>query len=145
MYVFSDFWKCIRTDKLVKDEVTRKWTLKENVLWLGYVQTLYNRKCYDDIIDNMAGKKLVLIIGTTGIGKSLFLRRFLVHINELFVNKGGKFPLIYIYKKPYDDIEIYSLLENGNVVQINNPKTRPDYLLSDSVDLRKCSYNRSSE
>jgi hypothetical protein len=84
----------------------------------------------------MAGKELVLIKGTPGIGKSLFLRRFLVYINEVSVNKGGNFPLIYFYKKDLNTIIKYSLLENGDVFQIEGvPKVFPDYLLSDSVDL----------
>jgi hypothetical protein len=133
----SAVWRCIRNGKLHKeagklDTKFNYWTL-ENTFWLGKVKVLYNRDCYDDIIQQMIGKNLVLVRGTPGIGKSLFLQRFLVYISDLSI---VPFPVIHYlrYENGKSTSTSYVLLENGDVVSLDNDNA-PDYLLSDSVDL----------
>ena len=65
---------------------TRLWTLPDDKKWMGNVEIFYNRECYDEIIEKAASKKLILVKGTTGIGKSLFLQSFLVYL----VNRAGE-------------------------------------------------------
>jgi hypothetical protein len=133
----SAVWRCIRNGKLHKEagKLNTKlnyWTLEDTV-WLGKVKVLYNRDCYDDIIQQMSGKNLVLVRGTPGIGKSLFLQRFLVYISDLSI---VPFPVIHYlrYENGKSTSTSYVLLENGDVVSLDNDNA-PDYLLSDSVDL----------
>jgi hypothetical protein len=109
----SAVWRCIRNGKLHKEagKLNTKlnyWTLEDTV-WLGKVKVLYNRDCYDDIIQQMSGKNLVLVRGTPGIGKSLFLQRFLVYISDLSI---VPFPVIH-----------YLRYENGKSTYINFLRT----------------------
>eukprot|EP01038_Epipyxis_sp_PR26KG_P015760 gene15760-21341_t len=107
----SKVWKAIVDKNLLING--KEWRfIDENVNWVGGVHTLHNRQCYDNIIKKIVGKSRVLIIGTPGIGKSLFLQRFL---------EDG---LVMRYK----------FLQDGTVIYADH--NDPHYLLSDSVDLR---------
>ena len=101
------------------------------------METFYNREYYEKIVEKAASKKLVLIIGTPGIGKTLFLQSFLVHLVNCARQKGEDIPSIH-YKCETDvnSRQIFSLLPDGKVIEIvGNIQTRPEYLLSDSVDI----------
>ena len=125
----------------------RLWTLPDDIAWMGDVKIFYNRECYEEIIEKAASKKLILIKGTPGIGKSLFLQSFLVHLVNCARQKGEDIPSIH-YKCNTDvglnlRSQTFSLLPDGKVIEIvGNIQTLPNYLLSDSVDIFK-PYGRS--
>ena len=81
----SRFWKAL-VDTGV-DKTGRLWTLAdESVPWIGGVRTFYNRECYDDICNSMNSKRLVLVKGTPGIGKTMFLQRLSFWLILLKIN-----------------------------------------------------------
>jgi len=74
----------------------RQWRLQNGEQWLDGVKFLYNRACYEVLIKDMKSKKLVLIKGTPGIGKTTFLERLLVHIVEESKIEGNPIPTIVL-------------------------------------------------
>jgi len=136
---FSVVWSAILNDKIIESpENPRLWSLPDGVDWIGGVKELYNRACYDEITKIAFSKKRVLVRGTPGIGKSLFLQVFLVHLARQAKREGRSPPTIsYVYTTENDKVVKLSFLPDGSVVDITNVAlgTFPDYELSDSVDL----------
>jgi len=115
------------------------WSLPGSTKWFGKVERLYNRPCYDEITKNITTGNLsdVLIIGTPGIGKTLYLQAFLVHLVRSARLEGRDVPVIH-YKYIVDaTVVTLSLLPDGSAVDISGDKSvpDPDYTLSDSVDI----------
>ena len=77
---FVIFWKAICADNgIITGSIGDKTYLRliGDAKWLKNVSQLYVRKCYSDldkIITDNIDVKSMLLLGTTGIGKSLFLR-----------------------------------------------------------------------
>ena len=119
---------------------TRLWKLPDDIAWMGAAKIYYNRECYDDMIDKSDSRKLILVTGTSGIGKSSFIQRFLVHLVDLAAEEGKCVPSIH-YKCGtnaglYPRSQTFSLLANGKVIEVDGSvQTPPDYLLADSVDI----------
>jgi hypothetical protein len=105
---------------------------------MGDITRFYNRPCYDDIISSFSSLKYVLVKGTPGIGKTLFLQRVLV---QLFRNAklGGQFPRIHYMRYANGKIEVLSFLPDGSVSDITDIASEKhsdtEYLLSDSIDI----------
>jgi hypothetical protein len=135
---FSAVWTAILNGNVTKSpENSRLWSLPEGIEWIGDIKTLYNRPCYDDMIASATSVKRMLIIGTPGIGKTLFLQVFLVFLAERARAAGQPPPSIqYIYTKS-KNLVVLSLLSDGTVIDVTNDGNQqpPDCLLSDSVDL----------
>lgn len=128
----SVFWKALVDSGVSKSE--RQWTLTANVPWIGGVNTFYNRECYDDLCIRMATTKRVLVKGTPGIGKTMFLQRLLVDIVEK-CKEGGvtTFPTIDYIRREENVVVKYRLLSDGAVKFGDHNDV--DYYLSDSVDI----------
>ena len=96
------------------------------------MNSFYNRECYDKLIEDINGKKLALVVGTPGIGKTMFLQRLLVHIVEN-VQAGETVPIIDYVTEMRNVVQTFRLLPDGSVIfgDCNNV----DYELSDSVDI----------
>ena len=105
---------------------------------MGDITHFYNRPCYDDLISSFPFLKFVLVKGTPGIGKTLFLQRVLV---QLVWNAkiGGKFPGIHYMRYSNGEKEVFSFLSDGSVCDITGIASEKhldtEYLLSDSVDI----------
>jgi hypothetical protein len=133
----SRFWKALLTSKVIKNE--RSWTLPNSTLWIGDVSVFYNRECYDDLCSAIysrrlgPARKLVLIKGTTGIGKTMFLQRLLVDIVERHKDIKSKFPTINYITRKAGGVETFRLRGDGNVTLADHDNV--DYELSDSVDI----------
>ena len=139
---FSDVWTALLNwDTIIKDTaVSRKWTLPDGILWIGGIPMFYNRECYDTITQVIFGEKLThaLIVGTPGIGKTMYLQRILVELVRRARSKGDDPPSIHYLRSTYPGVvQKLSFLPSGLVVDITGIKNDvdPDYLLSDSVDL----------
>mmetsp|Transcript_33997 Transcript_33997/g.63508 ORF Transcript_33997/g.63508 Transcript_33997/m.63508 type:complete len:116 (+) Transcript_33997:60-407(+) len=65
--------KALVDNGVIKND--RLWTLANSVPWIGGVVTFYNRECYDNICKSMESKRVFLVKGTPGIGKTMFLQR----------------------------------------------------------------------
>ena len=116
VYVNNDisiFWKALIENGVEKNG--RHWTLRAGVPWIGKVDTFYNRECYDMLSERIKEKKLALIVGTPGIGKTMFLQRLLVDIVES-VQPGGTVPIIDYVTAKDDTVQRYRLLPNGSVI-----------------------------
>ena len=115
----------------------RKWTLKAKKPWIGGVTTFYNRVCYDNLVAEMENKKLILVKGTPGIGKTMFLQRLLVDIVQKVqkaANSQKSFPTIDYVRCEKGVTKTYRLLHDGKVILSDDPSA-VDYELSDSVDM----------
>jgi hypothetical protein len=112
----------------------REWTLSVGVPWIGGVETFYNRECYDTIQNDIGNMKAVLVKGTPGIGKTMFLQRVLVDIVEESKLAGADFPTINYVREEDDGVRKYRLNQNGTITHANVNSV--DYCLSDSVDLK---------
>ena len=136
---FSAVWTAIVNHPIVEDpENPRLWSLHGGIKWMGGIQKLYNRPCYDEITKNISTLTHALVLGTPGIGKTLYLQVLLVHLVRRAKDEGKDLPSIYYKYSSGDRSTILSFLSDGTVVNISNvvePPT-PDYLLSDSVDLK---------
>ena len=77
-----------------KNTNNREWSLSGGIQWIGGVDIFYNRKCYDTIQNNIANMSAVLVKGTPGIGKTMFLQRVLVDIVEAARETGEALPTI---------------------------------------------------
>lgn len=111
----------------------REWTLSGEVPWIGRVKTFYNRECYDTIQNNIANMSAVLVKGTPGIGKTMFLQRVLVDIVEAARAAGKALPTID-YVRYEINIAVQYRLHSDGTVSFGN-RNSVDYCLSDSVDL----------
>ena len=137
---FSAVWNAIVNHPIVENKKNpRLWSLRGGIKWIGGVEELYNRPCYDDITEDISSLTHALVIGTPGIGKTLYLQVLLVHLARRAKAEGK--PLPSIYYKYYDDDKVVTLtfLSDGSVIDITDVGRvpDPDYLLSDSVDLSK--------
>jgi len=96
---------------------------------------LYNRECYDGIIEAINGKERILIKGTPGIGKTLFLQRYLVHLVQKASQRALEtpFPSIVYAMSVASKTVFYNLHPNSDV-SLAEKTCYPDYYLSDSID-----------
>lgn len=124
-------WSSIVNGHVIKND--GMWSLRDNGTWNG-LQVLYNRKCYDEIIEQLKRFSCALIYGTPGIGKSTFLFRYLVHIVEERRKNNGAIPsIIFASRVGLETVE-YWLHGDGRVEIIPTAQRSADYYLSDSVD-----------
>ena len=115
----------------------RLWSLHGGIKWIGRVQKLYNRPCYDEITKKLSSSTRVLVDGTTGIGKTLYLQAFMVHLVRQARAEGKDLPSIYYKRSNNERTDTVSFLSDGSVMDISNVRCPPDpdYLLSDGVDI----------
>ena len=120
-------------------ENPRLWSLHGGIKWIGGVQELFNRPCYDEITEDISSLTHALVIGTPGIGKTLYLQVLLVHLFMRAKEEGRDIPTIHYMYEAKKKVVTLSFLSDGSVIDITNVGRVPDpeYLLSDSVDLNK--------
>ena len=95
---FSSVWTALVNGNIIENQTNpRLWTLPDGILWIGNVTTFYNRECYDQITQNIFDGKFThaLILGTPGIGKTMFLQRLLVELVRRARSKGEDPPSIH--------------------------------------------------
>ena len=137
---FSAVWTAIVKHPIVKNqENPRLWSLHGGIKWIGGVQELFNRPCYDEITEDISSLTHALVIGTPGIGKTLYLQVLLVHLFMRAKEEGRDIPTIHYVYEAKKKVVTLSFLSDGSVIDITNVGRVPDpeYLLSDSVDLNK--------
>ena len=137
---FSPVWNAILHYPIVENPANaRLWSLHGGVRWFGGFNVLYNRPCYDEITQKISSPVTrALVLGTPGIGKTLYLQAFLVHLVRRAKEEGRDPPTIhYVHAKSKDSIQTLSFLPDGSVVDVSMVPggPNPDYVLSDSVDL----------
>jgi ATPase subunit of ABC transporter with duplicated ATPase domains len=109
-------WKKIVDNEVIKEgKDNRIWKLANGVQWLDDMDILYNREIYDKFLIGMKGKKLVLIKGSPGIGKSTFLERLLVEIVEEAHKEHKDIPSVVIAIREGQDVKKYWLNPDGTV------------------------------
>ena len=118
-------------------ENPRLWSLHGGIKWIGGFQELYNRPCYDEITEDILSLTHALVIGTPGIGKTLYLQVFLVHLFRNAKAAGRATPTIHYTYATQKRVVTLSFLSDGSVIDITDVGRVPvpEYLLSDSVDL----------
>ena len=137
---YSAVWTAIVKHPIIENpENPRLWSLHGGIKWIGRVQELYNRPCYDAITKEVSVSSVThaLITGTPGIGKTLYLQILLVHLFRRAKEEGRDIPTIHYVYGDKKKVVTLSFLPDGSVVDISGilQPPHPDYLLSDSVDL----------
>ncbi len=135
---FSAVWNAIVNHPIVENpENPRLWSLHGGIKWIGGVQELYNRPCYDEITKEVSSVTHALVFGTPGIGKTLYLQVLLVHLFRRAKEEGRDIPTIHYMYQAKKKVVTLSFLSDGSVVDITDFGRVPDpeYLLSDSVDI----------
>jgi hypothetical protein len=136
----SRFWKALVDNGVNKNG--RLWTLPGSVPGIGGVETFYNRECYDDICEKMGKMRRVLVKGTPGIGKTMFLQRLLVDIVEKVKataeeeDKPLVIPTIDYLTEEQKVVKTYILHSDGTVTERQISRDA-DYVFSDSVDINR--------
>ena len=122
----------------VNEKNPRLWSLHGGIKWIGGVQELYNRPCYDEITKEITSVTHALVFGTPGIGKTLYLQVLLVHLFRRAKEEGRDIPTIHYMYEAKKKVVTLSFLSDGSVLDITDVRQNPspDYLLSDSVDLK---------
>ena len=87
---------------------------------MGRIQGFYNRPCYDDFISLLSDKNRVLIKRTSGIGKTLFLQRVLIHLVRSAKLEGRVIPSVHYMRYRNAEWEVISLLPDGSVHDITH-------------------------
>ena len=142
---FSRFWKALVDGKAEWKSSSKSWLLPKEFSWLGdsgNVINLYNRECYDEICQYIKEaptnkELLILIMGTPGIGKTMFLGRILVDIvakSKVAKAEGNCYEPLINYYAGSEEKDQYRLLWNGSVVRADANSV--DIELSDSVDIK---------
>ena len=134
---FSAVWTAIVQNRIVVNETNpRLWSLPDGIKWIGNIEELYNRECYDMITMELETLTHALVFGTPGIGKTLYLQVLLVHLAQR-TPKGQPPPTIHYMYYDVDKVVKLSFLGDGSVVDITNvlQAPKPNYLLSDSVNV----------
>ena len=137
---FSAVWNAILNHPIVENpEDPRLWSLHGGIKWIGGIQELYNRPCYDEITKEISTLTHALVFGTPGIGKTLYLQVLLVHLFRRAKIEGRDIPTIHYMYEAKKKVVTLSFLSDGSVIDITNVGRVPDpeYLLSDSVDIEK--------
>ena len=112
-----------------------------DVPWLDLVKRLYVRPCYLALKEKIIGHlKSVLVLGTPGIGKSLFLRWLLVAIAR--DNLDNTKPHIS-FRVKFADKDFYCTTASDTVKVFKAQLGTPNYYFSDSIDISE--YGLSSE
>ena len=116
---------------------SRLWSLHGGIKWIGDIQELYNRPCYDEITKNLSSLTHALVIGTPGIGKTLYLQVLLVYLVTRAKEEGRATPTIHFVYEAKKKVVTLSFLSDGSVIDVSDvgPVLAPEYLLSDSADL----------
>jgi hypothetical protein len=137
---FSAVWTAILNGQIEEKSPNRRlWSLPDDLQWIGGIKELYNRPCYDKITEELDSSKCLLVKGTPGMGKTLYLQVVLVHLVRRARSKGLQPPSIHYVRKVMEKVVTLSFLANGSVIDITDDKgvPPPDYLLSDSVDINE--------
>ena len=137
---FSAVWTEILNGRVIKSpDNPRLWSLPGGIEWICGIGTLYNRPCYDDMIATALSSKMVTIIGTTGIGKTLFLQVFLAFLADRARAEGQPPPSIHYMWQALSrgPTTTLSFLADGSVIHVSELQRRnqilPDYVLSDNL------------
>ena len=94
---FSAVWTAIVNHPIVENpENSRLWSLHGGIKWMGGIQELYNRPCYDEITKKISTLTHVLVFGTEGTGLTLYLQVLLVHLLRRAQDEGKDLPSIYL-------------------------------------------------
>ena len=138
---FSTVWTAVVNNQIIVENPSnpRSWSLPDRIQWIGNIDKLYNRPCYDKITEDILslGLTRAIIFGSTGIGKSLYLQTVLVALAQLGQAENRALPSIYYQQHRYEKVEVFSFLCDGTVVNISDElcPPPPDYLLTDGVDV----------
>ena len=134
----GDVWSAIVNDEIIPNpDNPRLRMLPGGVKWIGGLRVIYNRRCYDEITNDLPSHSHVLVIGTPGIGKAVYLQTLLASIARQAREGNRKLPRTHYLRRYYGNIQVLSLQPDGSIKVITRAVEAgisPDYCLSDGVD-----------
>ena len=133
---FIPFFKAICAEVVIStSDSGTHIRLSNKVAWVGSVYWLYERKCYLELeaIIRKENVKSVLLLGTPGNGKSLFMKWLMWRI----VCTRGADTDITFRVSIRKGISYFCTTRNGGAVEVYDSVKhgKPDYYFSDSVDV----------
>ena len=140
---FAKIWAIIIHTAILSNDGYCFIDPEHNVPWLDNVNQLYVRPCYISLKHKIIHNELrsVLLLGTPGIGKSLFLRWLLVTLAREKLETAPEPHLSFRVR--FADKDYYCSTESVLVKHFNANLPRPDYYFSDSHDILE--YHLSSK
>ena len=131
---FVIFWKAVCDKEIISTDLGgAHYSEVDGAQWLG-LPRLYVRDCYHKLSELFldGGVKNALLLGTPGIGKSLFMRWLIADLarKAIDANEEDVTFRVSFYEKDY----ICSL--DGSVVNFHSLLDTPTYYFSDSVDVK---------
>jgi len=136
--VFVDFWNAILNNNVIKNG--KLWSLSDDSEWIGGSKIMYVRDCYVETanmvlnseVNSKNKRKLALILGPKGIGKTMFLNYLIVRIveNAREGERLANLSIVYYYKFK-EHAQGIRFTNNGCSISDDEA----DYFLSDSLDL----------
>eukprot|EP01039_Chlorochromonas_danica_P007702 gene7704-8509_t len=101
--------------------------------WTKDVNELYVRKCYKQALLELEGKRMAIVEGTPGIGKSLFIFYFMYEKVRLAVQNHKKIPT-FVIGSPAKKYFLHVDDQGKGVVQSPPPsEIMPDFLITDTI------------
>jgi Cdc6-like AAA superfamily ATPase len=134
----TQFWNAIINNEV--DKKTDKWSLPNGLVWLNGLKIMYIRESYITLADMILSgdnSELVamLILGSKGIGKTVFLNYLMVRIAEKAAKENNLKTLSISYLYRVTGSKDICLKFTAQGVVISDNALVSDYFLSDSVDI----------
>eukprot|EP01035_Chromulina_nebulosa_P030054 gene30054-39913_t len=135
--LYSKFWEAVQNPGGVI-KLNSKWSLQENVSWIGGIKEMYVRDCYVQLADKLLADvtepfHLALILGPKGIGKTMFLNYLIVRIVEKERAAQSLQTLSIVYLHSLSTTTDQGIRFTSQGVSINSDGA--EYFLSDSLDI----------
>jgi len=132
------FWQCVNHNTILQQDAKLRFT-NEDVYWGDTDdKVLFIRECYGTTKHFIEDNKLTkaLIIGTPGIGKTLFIFWFMREIVSVAKAENLRVPTstpTFVYSNRLEEKYYFHIDNDAAVVNIYDGTTVPDYFISDTV------------
>lgn len=115
------------------------YTEIDGAQWLPGLPRLYVRDCYHKLSQLFLadGVKYALLLGTPGIGKSLYMRWLIAFLARRAIDEGDASVVFRISFHERSEVVDYLCSLDGTVIAFNKDAPTPTYYFSDSVDIDK--------
>ena len=137
---FVIFWKAVCDKEIVSTDLSgAHYSEIDSAKWLPGLHRLYVRDCYHKLSELFldVGVKNALLLGTPGIGKSLYLRWLIAVLarKAIATKEDGVTFRISFHER--NDVVDYLCSLDGTVSAFSKDAPTPTYYFSDSVDIDK--------
>ena len=137
---FVIFWKAVCDKEIVSTDLSgAHYSEIDGAQWLPGLPRLYVRDRYHKLSELFLadGVKYALLLGTPGIGKSLYMRWLIAVLAIKAIDEGDISVVFRIKFRDGSNSVDYLCSLDGTVIAFNKNAPTPTYYFSDSVDIDK--------